>query len=145
MRHGLPLAGVTPKGVDFQPSLRLSRRVPGESTEVYFDTRQRLIVMPRLVDFTRIVRCVCKVELTRPGECCRVGPWHLMSAVGTQKKPPIDNIQVAISCCDYFPSYSCSHSRLAGSPGPVSLPVSRTWLAVQGRGPHIMREFLQEL
>ena len=90
------------------------------------------MVVPRLVDLTRIVRGVCKVELT-PGESAvesavesSLAPnergWYTEKAVDRLR----NNIQVAIPT---FPAISGSHSRLAGSPGSVSLPVSRTWLS----------------
>ena len=82
MRHGLPLAAPQHESERSWASTRCrsyaeGSRFPAESpaiTKSSFDTRQRLMVVPRIVDLARIVRGVCKV----------------MSAVGTQKKPPID-------------------------------------------------------
>ena len=56
----------------------------------------------------------------------------LLSAVGTQKKPPIDfetTSRWRSLAVTTFPAIPGSHSRLAGSPSSVSLPVSRTWLS----------------
>ena len=76
------------------------------------------MVVPRLVGLTRIVRGVCKVELT-PGESAvESRPWHLMSAVGTQKKPPIDfetTSRWRSLAVTTFPAIPGSHSRLAVS------------------------------
>ena len=91
------------------------------------------MVVLRLVDLTRIVCGVCKVELT-PGESAvesALAPnergWYTEKAADRLR----NNIQVAIPT---FPAIPGSHSRLAGSPGSVSLPVSRTWLS-QGHFP----------
>ena len=83
------------------------------------------MVVKQIVDLIRIVRGVCKVELTR-GSAVE-SAWYLMSAVGTQKKPPIDfetTYRWRSLAVTTFPAIPGSHSRLAGSPGSVSLPVS---------------------
>ena len=115
-------AGVTPKEVDFQQSLRLSRRVPGQS-----------ITAPRGLLRHASAADGCAADSRSIDTIYTLSILLELSAVGTQKKPPIGfetTSRWRSLAVTTFPAIPGSHSRLAGSPpGSVSLPVSRTWLS----------------